>query len=216
MPQVRPWAPVTRGSENASEVAKEKMQEANALDSPPASVASVRTPPPAYNPAARFGPPAPPPANTTLPAPPSLLVPPPLKSVFEAETPITPNALNALPSPVASPARTSSFAFQQMQPPVHDVNRSTSISSDSSSPKDPNRLPRTMVVAQTFAPTMGDELTVAVGERVRMLEEYADGWCLAERGSERGVVPRFCLGERERRAIRSSPAVTVTPPQGSI
>jgi hypothetical protein len=134
-----------------------------------------------------------------------------LKSTWEADTPATPHAADSLASPPpASPARTSSFAFQQAARPAGHVRRSSSSSSAGAPARDPARLPRSMAVAQTFAPSMSDELTVAVGEKVRMIEEYADGWCLAERGSERGVVPRFCLAERERRTrttvSRSPPA----------
>lgn len=60
-------------------------------------------------------------------------------------------------------------------------------------------LPRLMVVASTYVPSLPDELPIAVGEPLRMLEEYEDEWCLVQRigkaDEERGVVPRFCLQE---------------------
>lgn len=58
---------------------------------------------------------------------------------------------------------------------------------------------RLMTVYHTFAPTLGDELPVSIGETVRLLDEYDDGWCLVERVSsdrKQGIVPRFCLTER--------------------
>ena len=58
---------------------------------------------------------------------------------------------------------------------------------------------RLMTVACTFVPSLPDELRVTVGEPLRMLEEYEDEWCLAQRvgkdDAECGVVPRFCLQE---------------------
>ncbi|EKM55023.1 uncharacterized protein PHACADRAFT_183876 [Phanerochaete carnosa HHB-10118-sp] len=60
-------------------------------------------------------------------------------------------------------------------------------------------LPRLMVVVSTYVPSLPDELHIAVGEPLRMHDEYEDEWCLVQRmvGSdeERGVVPRFCLQE---------------------
>ncbi|KZT54418.1 hypothetical protein CALCODRAFT_499841 [Calocera cornea HHB12733] len=62
-------------------------------------------------------------------------------------------------------------------------------------------LPRGMVVISTFTPALSDELNIKVGEGVKMLEEYDDGWCLVERDSvngrkpDQGAVPRFCLDE---------------------
>jgi hypothetical protein len=47
---------------------------------------------------------------------------------------------------------------------------------------------------------MDDELSVAVEETVRLLEEYEDEWCLVQRvgrvDAMKGVIPRFCLMER--------------------
>ncbi|KAI9931920.1 hypothetical protein ASPWEDRAFT_171952 [Aspergillus wentii DTO 134E9] len=46
-----------------------------------------------------------------------------------------------------------------------------------------------------FAPSMDDELDLRVGQLVRMLHEYDDGWALCIRldRSQQGVVPRSCL-----------------------
>ncbi|PCH41741.1 hypothetical protein WOLCODRAFT_101154 [Wolfiporia cocos MD-104 SS10] len=60
-------------------------------------------------------------------------------------------------------------------------------------------LPRTMAVEGTFKPSLADELPIRVGERLVLLEEYEDEWCLVQRGAgadaQKGVVPRFCLAE---------------------
>jgi len=57
-----------------------------------------------------------------------------------------------------------------------------------------------MTVAHPFEPSMDDELSIGLGETVRLLEEYEDEWCLVQRvgriDAMKGVVPRFCLMER--------------------
>ncbi|KAK7030247.1 hypothetical protein VNI00_014264 [Paramarasmius palmivorus] len=46
----------------------------------------------------------------------------------------------------------------------------------------------------TFIPTLDDELWIAVGEIIKVLREYDDGWALCENaGRQRGVVPVECL-----------------------
>ncbi|THU86003.1 hypothetical protein K435DRAFT_650315 [Dendrothele bispora CBS 962.96] len=51
-----------------------------------------------------------------------------------------------------------------------------------------------MTVINTFVPSRDDELKIDISESVRMLEEYRDGWCLAQRtdaeDAPQGVVPR--------------------------
>jgi len=62
------------------------------------------------------------------------------------------------------------------------------------------KLPRLMVVAALYVPSLSDELPIRLGEAIRMIEEYEDEWCLVQRvgrADERGVVPRFCLIERQ-------------------
>ncbi|KAH9928876.1 uncharacterized protein B0H18DRAFT_1117697 [Fomitopsis serialis] len=60
-------------------------------------------------------------------------------------------------------------------------------------------LPRVMFVQSTFKPSLADELPIKVGEKLKMLEEYEDEWCLVQRiggDVQKGVVPRFCLREQ--------------------
>lgn len=71
----------------------------------------------------------------------------------------------------------------------------------SPNPDEPaQRLPRLMTVAASFTPSLDDELSIKIGDIVRMLEEFRDGWCLIQRvgriDAPKGVVPRFCLQER--------------------
>ncbi|KIJ44304.1 hypothetical protein M422DRAFT_252311 [Sphaerobolus stellatus SS14] len=62
------------------------------------------------------------------------------------------------------------------------------------------RLPRLVVVESSFQTTLHDELTIKVGETLRLLEEYEDEWCLVQRvgsrNAEKGVVPRFCVVDK--------------------
>lgn len=53
-------------------------------------------------------------------------------------------------------------------------------------------------VQMEFIPTMGDELELRVGQLVRVLHEYDDGWaqCVRLDRSEAGVCPRSCLSQR--------------------
>ena len=57
-----------------------------------------------------------------------------------------------------------------------------------------------MTVATLYVPSLSDELPIRLGETIRMIEGYEDGWCLVQRvgrTDERGVIPRFCLIERQ-------------------
>lgn len=107
-------------------------------------------------------------------------------------------------SPAPSPARSASMGPDS---PLFKSAASAARLSDT----DAKGLPRLMVVSCTFVPSLPDELRIAVGEPLRLLEEYEDEWCLVQRvgaDAERGVVPRFCLQEvpvaAHPRAKRSS------------
>lgn len=97
-------------------------------------------------------------------------------------------------SPIPSPIRTASIGpdsplFKSLaSAPKVGSKRNSSLS---------KALPRLVVVACTFVPSLPDELAIRPGEPLRMLEEYEDEWCLVQRvgkvDAERGVVPRFCV-----------------------
>lgn len=146
------------------------------------------SPPPSYY-AANGGPsiigsiPIPPtPPETAKRTPPTPPTPPANRSKHRQLVPPSPPS-----EPLPSPARSASFAFEQMKKPSH-------AKSDS---KDSSKL---MKVANTFAPNLADELHITVGDTVRMLEQYEDGWCFVQlvgrMDSRKGVVPRFCLVDR--------------------
>ncbi|KIK71125.1 hypothetical protein GYMLUDRAFT_235492 [Collybiopsis luxurians FD-317 M1] len=120
------------------------------------------------------------------------------------------------PQPLPSPARTSSF------PQKHRHSRSRSVSSKHISGEVVTKITptqarhsrsgstdvvRLMTVINTFRPSLDDELLIKVGEHCRLLEEYHDGWCLVQlvgkAESPRGVVPRFCLVDRQTAPAKS-------------
>ncbi|KAL1848952.1 hypothetical protein Daus18300_013410 [Diaporthe australafricana] len=53
-------------------------------------------------------------------------------------------------------------------------------------------------VTLDFKPTMDDEMELHIGQVVRLLHEYGDGWalCIHLDRSKQGVVPRTCLSTR--------------------
>lgn len=68
-----------------------------------------------------------------------------------------------------------------------------------------------MSVAALYVPSLSDELPIKLGETLRMIAEYEDEWCLVQRvgrADERGVVPRFCLVERQEVIPSSGRRVT--------
>jgi hypothetical protein len=57
-----------------------------------------------------------------------------------------------------------------------------------------------MQVTSSFEPSRSDELSLRVGETLRLIKEFEDEWCLVQRvgppDAEKGVVPSCCLVER--------------------
>ncbi|KAK8242468.1 hypothetical protein IWZ00DRAFT_377454 [Phyllosticta capitalensis] len=66
-----------------------------------------------------------------------------------------------------------------------------------------------------FMPSMADELEVKVGELVRLIHAYDDGWCMCVRfdRSASGVVPRSCMSEQPVKPMRKNGPPIVRPPQ---
>ena len=60
------------------------------------------------------------------------------------------------------------------------------------------------VVKSIFEPRMNDELRIRVGEALRVLAEYDDGWAFCEnpRG-ERGMIPLECLDRGNTARVRA-------------
>jgi len=118
------------------------------------------------------------------------------------------------PVPVISPARSESFAPKDLTPPSPPNPPASSTSGSGLDPAgsqigssrvghDINmKLPRLMNVVALFTPNLPDELRVKIGDTVRIIEEYKDGWCfvqfLGRRDAPKGLVPLVCLQERKR------------------
>lgn len=149
-----------------------------------------RSPPPKYRAAAYADLPLPP----LPPIAPSLVVPPPTppasKKLRVAVT-AAPRETFDIP-PIPSPRTISSGFLSAAAARTPRTSFSARFS--------PNPLPRLMVVATTFTPTMEDELSIRTGETLRLLEQFEDEWCLVQRvgraDAEKGVIPRFCPKER--------------------
>jgi len=145
-------------------------------------------PPPSYvvaNAVALHKPPMPaipasPPAQPFPPTPPGAL-----KFTFEDLIPPSPAQ-----EPTPSPVRTSSHGLHPVSESRHSLTKTE------------KKLPRLMSVEHAFKPSMEDEISVTVGETVRLLEEYEDEWCLIQRVGhidvQRGIIPRLCLTERPK------------------
>lgn len=124
--------------------------------------------------------------------------PPPYVDPSRVPLPPTPpeSAKRIPPTPPTPPATNKSRALLPGPPlePLPSPLRSTSFASQMDKP---NQIAgKEMTVANLFTPSMDDELAIAIGETVRLVEEYQDGWCLIQRlgeDSQRGVVPHFCL-----------------------
>ncbi|KAF5330773.1 hypothetical protein D9619_005308 [Psilocybe cf. subviscida] len=134
-----------------------------------------------------------------------------------------------------SPARSESFAPKDLvvpqtknvaslddgpgssvtQTPPSSSGSTQTFNSSTSSGK---KLPRMMTVSAAYTPTLPDELRVTVGDTVRLLQEYKDGWGFAQYvgkiDSPKGVVPMVCLQER-RRMVPSIQHKTSTGSNGS-
>lgn len=129
-----------------------------------------------------------------------------------------------IPASITSPARSESFAPKDLVPPppvagpsktkVNDlVSANPFASREDNSAK---TTPRMMNVVSYFTPTLADELRVQVGDTVRVLEEYQDGWCFVQyvgkADAPKGVVPLVCLEERSRMV----PVAHTRSPNGSL
>jgi len=113
---------------------------------------------------------------------------------------------------VVSPARSESFAPKDLvlpSPPPTPASITFGLGSDGSQIGSSRvqhdqdvELPRLMNVVALFTPNLSDELYVRVGDTVRIIEEYKDGWCFAQflgkDDAPKGVVPLACLRDSER------------------
>jgi len=159
------------------------------------SSSPVYSPPPAYRILGLNSVPVPP---TPPESSPTEMPPPTPMHGSAATTAATPTResfdLPPVPSPSPSPRSTS---FQ------------SAASTPSSAPRagiatmfTPKSLPRLMQVTTSFEPSRSDELSLRVGETLRLIKEFEDEWCLVQRigapDAEKGVVPTCCLAERPR------------------
>jgi len=130
-----------------------------------------------------------------------------LKSLASSQSLIIPDFE---PLPVISPARSASFAPKDLDlpspppphtPPANSTSGSAGgqigsshVEHDEDAGVAPSRL---MTVVARYAPNLPDELHVKLGDVVRVIAEYKDGWCFAQLlgtlDAPKGVVPLVCL-----------------------
>ena len=126
-----------------------------------------------------------------------------LKSLASSQSLIIPDFE---PMPVISPVRSASFAPKDLDlpspphtPPANLTSGSAGgqiVSSHVEHDEDvaPSRL---MTVVARYTPNLPDELHVKLGDVVRVIAEYKDGWCFAQLlgtiDAPKGVVPLVCL-----------------------
>ncbi|KAJ7436216.1 hypothetical protein FB451DRAFT_1417579 [Mycena latifolia] len=207
VPQINPnrgadLASQSSSSSKKSKSSKKSLRSSRGWDKTFSKFApSERSPPPSYmvgdeqNKTPSFAsqiplPPSPPHQSTLPPTPPT---PPAKKKLnpFSREIPPVKPVPTELPPPmpIPSPARSASFANHQSASLTQMEN-------------DEQLMPRLMTVVDSFTPTLDDELSIQIGEAVRILEEYQDGWALVQRigriDAPKGVVPRSCITERDR------------------
>src|SRR6266850_2099943 len=162
-----------------------------------------------------------PPTPNSGPSMSPLSSPPPAYRILGLHTiPIPPTPPESTPVDIPpptpmhrSPATTASTPVRESfdLPPVPSPRSESfqSIASMPSAPRTglatvfaPKSLPPLMLVTSSFRPSRPDELSLSVGETLRLIKEFEDEWCLVQRvgrpDAEKGVVPRFCLEERPR------------------
>ena len=131
-----------------------------------------------------------------------------LKSLASSQSLIIPDFE---PMPVISPARSASFApkdspLPSPQTPPHTPPTnftsgsaggqigSSHVEHDEEAALAPCRL---MTVVARYTPNLPDELHVKLGDVVRVITEYKDGWCFAQLlgtiDAPKGVIPLVCL-----------------------
>ena len=129
-----------------------------------------------------------------------------LKSITSSQSLIIPDFE---PMPVISPARSESFAPKDLDLPSPHTPPAISTSGLDSTggqigsarvedEKDVELPPsRLMTVVALYTPNLPDELQVKLGDVVRVIAEYKDGWCFAQLlgtiDAPKGVVPLVCL-----------------------
>lgn len=84
--------------------------------------------------------------------------------------------------------------------PFRDPTGEETQTSESVDAETASHFARVEVIRRPFVPALEDEMAVAPGERVRMLQRFPDGWALAENVAtrRRGVIPIDCLRTPEQ------------------
>lgn len=123
--------------------------------------------------------------------------------------PPTPMKLASLESPLITPDSRSNLLSPRSSSFDNPINQKLNAAASVVPMSDrlaQEKLPRLMTVTTTFAPTLTDELPISMSETVRLIQEYADEWCLVQRVGKsddvKGIIPRSCISELKEMAPR--------------
>ncbi len=189
-------APEPPGSQDVAPVSGSGLNAASPSLSVPAPVAGIpMTPPPAYFTQA---------SNSPISASISL-------SSTSESPPMTPPALNPIkPLNISRPLRPATSQSQRALSPPAPQRPPTNQSTE----------PRPIYpVVRIYLPTLLDELKINVGDLVRMINEFDDGWAYCEKVGDEdgaaGVVPLECLDRNAGMNIEGRPvSMDLSPPVG--
>jgi hypothetical protein len=48
-------------------------------------------------------------------------------------------------------------------------------------------------VIKSYRKLLNDEIDINIGEKVKLIKNHSDGWCLVKKGNETGMIPRLCI-----------------------
>lgn len=117
-----------------------------------------------------------------------------------------------LPNPL-KPNKSGNIENRGPPSPVVSVSSNTSNMAVNGAGRSPSSTDAVHRVQIDFHPSMEDEIELAAGDLVRLLNAYDDGWCLVIRlnHGKRGVCPRSCLSNRP---IKPRPRPGASAPAG--
>ncbi|PPQ66188.1 hypothetical protein CVT26_011046 [Gymnopilus dilepis] len=122
---------------------------------------------------------------------------------------VTIPSANAMPMPPATYNNGDDIPQSALSPRASRVLSPTSVYSPTSAALSPS----SATVVCTFIVSLPDELAIKVGETVRVLAEYDDGWALCMNASgEQGMVPIECLSRSPLAVVGSLGPSGLLPP----
>jgi hypothetical protein len=142
------------------------------------------------------------PINTSNPIPPERKLSKSFLTFEDVETPSSsvPNLSGSQPSPAMlclSPPLSYQTPATLYQSPAlaSSIGHTPNPNTRADAKKGGKGASRFMIVDAPYTPLLSDELPLNVGDIVRLLHAFDDGWCIVERNGATGAVPKICLKE---------------------